>query len=203
MYTIQKPAYAYNALEPFIDTRTMELHTEKHHQAYADKLNATLESTPEFQSYSLEQLLTKLDELPIDISKKVNNFAGGVYNHDIFWTMLSPDHDQEISPELSTALSETFESVDAFKQEFSTQAAGLFGSGWTWLVKDDQNHLAIISTPNQDSPLSHGSTPLLGIDVWEHAYYLKYQNKRADYIDAFWHVVNWEEVHRRFRLTTD
>jgi superoxide dismutase, Fe-Mn family len=199
MFTIQKPAYDYDALEPYIDAQTMEIHTQKHHQGYADKLNAVLEPYPDLQSLTLEQLLTETDHLPVTISGSVKNFAGGVHNHDSFWLMLSPDHDQSLPPKLTTALTDAFSNLEDFKKDFSDQAAALFGSGWTWLVKDTNRALSIITTANQDSPLALGYTPLLGLDVWEHAYYLKYQSNRADYIDAFWHVVNWQEVAHRYQ----
>jgi superoxide dismutase, Fe-Mn family len=203
MFTIQKPTYAYDALEPYIDAQTMKIHTEKHHQGYADKLNSVLEPHSDLQSLTLEQLLTETDHLPVTISSSVKNFAGGVHNHDAFWTMLSTKPDQAPPDQLAEAITSAFNGLADFKTDFSDQAAALFGSGWVWLVKDTNKTLSIITTANQDSPLSLGYLPLLGLDVWEHAYYLKYQNKRPEYIEAFWHVVNWAEVARRYAARTD
>ena len=188
--------YDYNALEPHIDEATMRVHHDKHHQAYVDKANAALEGT-EWADRDVEDVLRNLSSLPGDKQAAVRNNAGGHYNHSLFWQMLSPDGGGEPSGELASAISDTFGSFDSFKEEFKNAGVARFGSGWAWLVKDSSG-LAAISTPNQDSPISDGTTPLLGCDVWEHAYYLKYQNKRPEYLDAFWNVVNWDYVAERF-----
>lgn len=198
MFTLPNLLFKYDALEPFIDARTMEIHHSKHHQTYIDKLNDALKSHPEWQQKSVEDLLKNLDTVPEEIRTAVRNHGGGHANHSLFWQWLSPDDQQ---PAL-TMLTETFKQlggVDSFKEQFTQAALGRFGSGWTWLVANEKKELSIISTANQDSPLSDGLTPLLGLDVWEHAYYLKYQNRRADYIEAFWHVVNWGKVGEQLR----
>jgi superoxide dismutase, Fe-Mn family len=178
------------------DEETMRIHHDKHHQAYVDKANAALEGT-EWADRDVEDVLRNLSALPGDKQAAVRNNAGGHYNHTLFWQMLSPEGSGAPSGELASAIDETFGSLDAFKEEFKNAGIARFGSGWAWLVKDSSG-LAVVSTPNQDSPISDGTTPLLGCDVWEHAYYLKYQNKRPDYIDAFWNVVNWDYVAERF-----
>jgi Fe-Mn family superoxide dismutase len=188
--------YAYDALEPHIDEATMRVHHDKHHQAYVDKANGALEGT-EWADRSVEDVLTNLSSLPGDKQGPVRNNAGGHYNHSLFWQMMSPDGGGEPQGELAAAIDEAFGSFDAFKEEFKNAGIARFGSGWAWLVKDGSG-LAVVSTPNQDAPISDGKTALLGADVWEHAYYLKYQNKRPDYIDAFWNVVNWDYVAERF-----
>jgi Fe-Mn family superoxide dismutase len=188
--------YAYDALEPHIDEATMRVHHDKPHQAYVDKANAALEGT-EWADRSVEDVLTNLSSLPGDKQGPVRNNAGGHYNHSLFWKMMSPDGGGEPTCAVGEAITSTFGSFDSFKDEFKAAGANRFGSGWAWLVKDSSG-LAVVSTPNQDTPLSDGSSPLLGVDVWEHAYYLKYQNKRPDYIDAFWNVVNWDYVAERF-----
>jgi Fe-Mn family superoxide dismutase len=174
----------------------MRIHHDKHHQAYVDKANAALEGT-EWADRDVEDVLRNLSALPGDKQAAVRNNAGGHYNHTLFWQMMSPDGGGEPGGELGSAISETFGSFDSFKEEFKNAGIARFGSGWAWLVKDSSG-LAVISTPNQDSPISDGTTPLLGADVWEHAYYLKYQNKRPEYLDAFWNVVNWDYVAERF-----
>ncbi|MFT4244206.1 MAG: superoxide dismutase [Candidatus Woesearchaeota archaeon] len=188
--------YNYDALEPHIDKETMQIHYEKHHQTYCDKLNAALES--------FEEVPEDLDELVSSISQystAIRNNAGGVWNHNFFWKSMAQEG-TEMSFGMKSALEEAFGSVDSFREEFKNAALGQFGSGWTWLIKNEDGSLDIVSTPNQDNPLMdiapHEGTPLLVIDVWEHAYYLKYQNKRPDYVDAFFNVVNWEEVERRY-----
>lgn len=196
-YELPKLPYGYDALEPFIDARTMEIHHAKHHQAYVDKLNAALEKHPEIADIPLEALLTDLSKVPEDIRTAVRNHGGGHINHSAFWTMMASGG-RKPSDAFITALTKTFGSFEKFKEEFAAKAAGQFGSGWAWLAKDHEGEFLVLATPNQDSPLSEGLTPLLGLDVWEHAYYLKYQNKRADYIAAWWNVVNWEEAERRF-----
>jgi Fe-Mn family superoxide dismutase len=188
--------YAYDALEPHIDEATMRVHHDKHHQAYVDKANAALEGT-EWADRSVEDVLTNLSSLPGDKQGPVRNNAGGHYNHSLFWKMMSPDGGGEPTGAIGEAIASTFGSFDAFKEEFKNAGIARFGSGWAWLIKDS-NGLAVVSTPNQDTPLSDGSAPLLGADVWEHAYYLKYQNKRPEYLDAFWNVVNWDYVNELY-----
>jgi Fe-Mn family superoxide dismutase len=188
--------YAYDALEPHIDEATMRVHHDKHHQAYVDKANAALEGT-EWADRSVEDVLTNLSSLPGDKQGPVRNNAGGHYNHSLFWKMMSPDGGGEPTGAVGEAITSTFGSFDSFKDEFKAAGANRFGSGWAWLVKDSSG-LAVVSTPNQDTPLSDGSSPLLGVDVWEHAYYLKYQNKRPEYLDAFWNVVNWDYVNELY-----
>ena len=189
--------YAYAALEPHIDEATMRVHHDKHHQAYVDKANGALEGT-EWADSDVEDVLKSLSDLPADTQGPVRNNAGGHYNHSLFWKMLSPDGGGEPGGELGEAINGAFGSFDAFKEEFKNAGIGQFGSGWAWLVKDASGNLAVTKTANQDSPISDGQTPLLGADVWEHAYYLKYQNKRPEYLDAFWNVVNWDYVAERF-----
>ena len=188
--------YAYDALEPHIDEATMRVHHDKHHQAYVDKANAALEGT-EWADRSVEDVLTNLSSLPGDKQGPVRNNAGGHYNHTLFWKMMSPDGGGEPTGAIGEAITSAFGSFDAFKEEFKAAGVARFGSGWAWLVKDSSG-LAVVSTPNQDTPLSDGSAPLLGADVWEHAYYLKYQNKRPEYLDAFWNVVNWDYVNELY-----
>jgi Fe-Mn family superoxide dismutase len=195
-YEVPDLPYDYGALEPHIDGQTMQIHHDKHHQAYVDKANAALEGS-EWADKDVEEVLTALDSLPGDKRTAVRNNAGGHANHSFFWQVMSPDGGGEPSGALADAINEKFGGFDAFKDEFKNAGVGQFGSGWAWLVHDGSG-LAVTSTPNQDSPISSGNTPLLGVDVWEHAYYLKYQNKRPDYLDAFWNVVNWDEVARRY-----
>jgi Fe-Mn family superoxide dismutase len=194
-FSVPDLPYAYDALEPHIDEATMRVHHDKHHQAYVDKANAALEGT-EWADRDVEDVLRDLSSLPADKQGPVRNNAGGHYNHSLFWEMMSPDGGGEPQGELASGITDAFGSFDAFKDEFKAAGIARFGSGWSWLVHDGTG-LAVVSTANQDSPISDGSTPLLGCDVWEHAYYLKYQNKRPDYIDAFWNVVNWDYVARR------
>jgi superoxide dismutase, Fe-Mn family len=195
-FSVPDLPYPYDALEPHIDEATMRVHHDKHHQAYVDKANAALEGT-EWADRDVEDVLRNLSALPGDKQAAVRNNAGGHYNHTLFWQMLSPNGGGAPSGELASAIDEKFGSLDSFKEEFKNAGIARFGSGWAWLVKDSSG-LAVVSTPNQDSPISDGATPLLGCDVWEHAYYLKYQNKRPEYIDAFWNVVNWDYVAERF-----
>ena len=184
--------YDYNALEPHIDEETMRLHHDKHHQAYVDKANAALEGT-EAANSSVESVLSILDTFPEDKQMVIRNNAGGHANHSLFWEIMGPDGGGEPEGELADAIDSTFGSLDELKKAVNDGGVNRFGSGWTWLVHDGTG-LAVYSTPNQDSPLMQSDEPLLGIDVWEHAYYLKYQNKRPDYLDAFWNVVNWAKV---------
>ena len=197
-FELPKLAYAYDALEPYIDARTMEIHHSKHHQAYVINLNAAIEKAPELAGKSLEQLLSNLNAAPETVRTAVRNHGGGTYNHNLFWEIMGPKAGGAPKGELAKAIDSAFGSFDAFKDEFSKSAMGRFGSGWAWLVKKDSG-LAIVSSANQDCPLSDGQTPLLAIDVWEHAYYLNYQNRRADYVAAWWNVVNWDAVAAKYK----
>lgn len=189
--------YAYDALEPHIDKETMNIHHTKHHNTYVTKLNAALEGHADLQDKSLEELLGNLDSLPSDIQTAVRNNGGGHANHSLFWTVLSPNGGGAPTGELADKINQAFGSFEDFKEKFGAAATGRFGSGWAWLVVKN-GELEITSTPNQDTPIKEGVTPILGLDVWEHAYYLKYQNKRPDYVAAFWNVVNWDEVAKRY-----
>lgn len=193
-FTLPDLPYAFDALEPAIDARTMEIHHDKHHKTYVDNLNAALAKHPECESFGLEELLTGLQRLPEDIRTAVRNNAGGHYNHSLFWKMMTPVDQSRLGGAIEEEITKEFGSFDAFKQEFTDAAKSRFGSGWAWLVWAD-GALRVVSTPNQDNPLMDGQIPLLGLDVWEHAYYLKYQNKRPDYIAAFFSVVNWDYVN--------
>lgn len=193
-YTLPDLPYAYDALEPYIDEETMHLHHDKHHNTYVTNLNAAIEKHPELGEKSVEELLADFDSVPEDIKTAVRNNGGGHANHSFFWEILAPNAGGEPTGAIKEAIEETFGSFADFKEEFKTAATGRFGSGWAWLVIKD-GKLAITSTANQDSPLMDGQTPVLGLDVWEHAYYLKYKNVRPDYINAFWSVVNWNKVN--------
>jgi Fe-Mn family superoxide dismutase len=188
--------YEYAALEPHIDEATMRVHHDKHHQAYVDKANAALEGT-DFADEDVEDVLKNLDSLPDDKRTAVRNNGGGHANHSFFWQIMSPDGGGDPSGALADAIASKFGDLEELKKQVNAAGVGQFGSGWTWLVHNG-SELAVTSTPNQDSPISAGHTPLIGIDVWEHAYYLKYQNKRPDYLEAWWNVVNWDEVGKRF-----
>lgn len=193
-FELEPLPYQSDALEPHIDARTMEIHHDKHHQAYTDKLNAAIKGT-ELEGKSIEEILGRgADALPT----AVRNNGGGYHNHNLFWNSLSADGGGEPSGDLAAAINSKFGSFDEFKQKFSDASANQFGSGWGWLVLNGSGELEVYGTPNQDSPLMQGHTPLLGLDVWEHAYYLKYQNRRPDYISAFWNVVDWTAVEKRF-----
>ncbi|MGL4367910.1 MAG: superoxide dismutase [Brevinemataceae bacterium] len=194
MFELPKLPYAYDALEPYIDAATMEIHYTKHHQAYINNLNAALEKEPALQKYTLEELLTGWDKLPESIKVAVRNHAGGHHNHSLFWTFLKKDNNTSISGKLKELIERDFGSVENFQTQFNEAAKGRFGSGWAWLVVDSKHHLQVISTPNQDSPLMNGLIPIFGLDVWEHAYYLKYQNRRPDYVAQFWNIVDWNVV---------
>jgi superoxide dismutase, Fe-Mn family len=198
-YEVPPLPYGYDALEPHIDEQTMKLHHDKHHQAYVDKANAALEGT-EWADKDVEEVLKDLSSLPDDIRTAVRNNAGGHANHSFFWQIMGPDGGGAPDGDLASAIDDAFGSFDSFKDELKAAGVNRFGSGWSWLVHDGSG-LAVLSTANQDSPVSDGQTPLLGVDVWEHAYYLKYQNRRPDYIDAWWNVVNWAEVAKRFTNT--
>lgn len=191
-FELPKLPYAYDALEPHIDEETMHLHHEKHHNTYVNGLNDALEGHADLQDKSLEELLAGINDLPADIQTAVRNNGGGHYNHSLFWETMSPDGG-EPTGELAEAIDEAFGSFDNFKAEFKKAATGRFGSGWAWLITDN-GKLSIESTPNQDNPVMEGKTPILGVDVWEHAYYLNYKNVRADWIDGFYNVINWDKV---------
>ena len=189
--------YAYNALEPHIDEQTMHLHHDKHHQAYVTNLNAAIEKHPELANKSAEDLIRDLNSVPDDIRGAVRNNGGGHVNHSMFWAIMGPNGGGEPKGEIADAIKQTFGDFETFKKQFNEAGTKQFGSGWAWLVSDGGT-LKVVSTPNQDNPLSQGQFPILGNDVWEHAYYLKYQNKRADYLQAWWNTVNWDEVNKRF-----
>ncbi|NBI06371.1 superoxide dismutase [Senegalia massiliensis] len=190
--------YSYDALEPNIDARTMEIHHTKHHQGYTNKLNNALEGHKDLQDKSIEDLLKSIDTLPEDIKTAVRNNGGGFYNHSIFWKAMSPNGGGKPEGELLEKIEKAFDSFDKFKEDFTNAAKTRFGSGWAWLILKDNGELEVVSTPNQDSPVMEDKKVLLGLDVWEHAYYLKYQNKRPDYIEAWWNVVNWDYVNERY-----
>ncbi|MBU9722445.1 MULTISPECIES: superoxide dismutase [Bacillaceae] len=196
-FSLPELPYAHNALEPHIDEATMKIHHGKHHNTYVTKLNGALEGHADLEGKSLEELLTNLDALPESIRGAVRNNGGGHYNHTLFWEIMSPNGGGAPTGELADAINSAFGSFDKFKEEFKNAALTRFGSGWSWLVVDG-GKLAVTSTPNQDTPIMEGKTAILGVDVWEHAYYLKYQNLRPDYVDAFFNVVNWDEVAKRF-----
>lgn len=196
-YSLPDLPYAYDALEPHIDAQTMEIHHTKHHQAYISKANAALEGHSDLADKSIEDLVSDLSAVPEAIRGPIRNNGGGHANHSLFWTVMSPNGGGAPSGELADAINSTFGSLDAFKEQFSNAAATRFGSGWAWLSVDGGN-LVVESTPNQDTPLSEGRTPILGLDVWEHAYYLNYQNRRPDYITGFFNVINWDEVAKRY-----
>lgn len=197
-FTLPDLSYPHDALEPHIDARTMEIHHGKHHAGYTNNLNAVLEKHPELAGKPIEKLLADLNSVPEEIRTAVRNNGGGFANHNLFWTVMSPDGGRQPSGGLAEAIGAAFGDFAAFKDAFSKAAATRFGSGWAWLCKKADGVLVVTSTPNQDSPISEGLTPILGLDVWEHAYYLNYQNRRADYIAAWWNVVAWNEVTRRF-----
>lgn len=196
-HTLPKLGYDYNALEPFIDATTMEIHHTKHHQAYVDKLNAALEKYPELFAKPLKELISDLNNVPEAIRSAVRNHGGGHFNHSFFWPLLKINNDQTPGGSLVESIIATFGSLEKFREEFSQAAAGLFGSGWCWLVHNGAD-LSVVTTANQDNPLSSNLQPIIALDVWEHAYYLKYQNKRPDYINAFWSVLNWEQAQKNF-----
>ena len=189
--------YDYNALEPYMDAKTMEVHHDKHHAGYTAKLNAALENYPKFFDLDIVDILKDLSKVPEDVRTAVRNNGGGYYHHNLWWPQLGANKGGEPSGALAKALDDTFGSFDAFKKEFNGAAMGVFGSGWAWLAKDSSGKLVVAKTPNQDSPVSIGLTPLLAIDVWEHAYYLKYQNRRNEFVSNFWNVVDWDVVASR------
>jgi len=191
--------YAYDALEPHIDARTMEIHHSKHHAAYTSNLNGALESAADLAGKSAEEILSDLNAVPEGVRMAVRNNGGGYANHNLFWSAMAPNGGGEPDGSLAEAITSAFGDFASFKDQLSKAGLTRFGSGWSWLAVDGGGALQVLSTPNQDSPLSNGMTPVLGVDVWEHAYYLNYQNRRADYIAAWWSVVNWAEVDRRFQ----
>ncbi|HWV23329.1 MAG TPA: superoxide dismutase [Thermomicrobiales bacterium] len=196
-FTVPPLPYAYDALEPTIDEETMHLHHDKHHQAYVDKLNAAVEGT-EYADMDVNELMKNLNSLPDDKRTAVRNNGGGHANHSFFWVLMTPGGASEPTGDLAKAIDETFGSFDKMKEELEAKSAGQFGSGWGWLVVDN-GQLKIVSTPNQDSPLTDGQVPVVGVDVWEHAYYLTYKNARPAYLKAFWNVVNWDEAEKNYQ----
>ncbi|MHC5391344.1 superoxide dismutase [Listeria welshimeri] len=196
-YELPKLPYTYDALEPNFDKETMEIHYTKHHNTYVTKLNEAVVNHPELASKPVEELVANLDSVPEDIRGAVRNHGGGHANHTLFWSILSPNGGGAPTGNLKAAIESEFGTFDEFKEKFNAAAAARFGSGWAWLVVNN-GKLEIVSTANQDSPLSDGKTPVLGLDVWEHAYYLKFQNRRPEYIDTFWNVINWDEANKRF-----
>lgn len=197
-FELPKLNYSYDSLEPYIDSRTMEIHYTKHHATYVNKLNEALAKHPELMNKVIEDLLKDLDNIPTDIRTTVRNNGGGHYNHTLFWSIMGPSGSRKPVGKLAKDIEKTFGNFDNFKSKFSESAINRFGSGWAWLVTDNYGNLAIMSTPNQDNPIMIGLYPILGIDVWEHAYYLKYQNRRAEYIESWWNVVNWDEVEKSY-----
>jgi Fe-Mn family superoxide dismutase len=198
-FTLPKLPYSYDALEPYIDKQTMEIHHLKHHQSYTDKLNDALAKHPEVPEQDAAELVANLSALPTDIQTIVRNQGGGYVNHNLFWQLLSPAKTILSDSPLQQEIVTKFKGYEQFVASFSAQAAAHFGSGWAWLVVDGDDQLQILSTPNQDSPLTQGHTPILALDLWEHAYYLKYQNRRPEYVDAFWSVVNWPVVNEKYQ----
>jgi len=197
-YELPPLPYGYDALEPYIDARTMEIHHDRHHAGYVNNVNKALEGHPQLANMSIEDLMRNINQVPENIRTAVRNNGGGHANHSLFWVVMSPNGGGQPTGALADAISSAFGSFDAFKEKMTAAGTGRFGSGWAWLVVKRDGSLDIISTANQDSPLMEGLTPILGVDVWEHAYYLKYQNKRGDYLNNWWNVVNWPEVARRY-----
>jgi Fe-Mn family superoxide dismutase len=197
-FTLPPLPYAYDALEPSIDAQTMQIHHDKHHQAYVNNLNAALEKAPELQGKSLDDLMRGINTVPESVRTAVRNNGGGHWNHSMFWQVMGPKSGGSPSGALGDAINSAFGSFDKFKEQFAAAAGSRFGSGWAWVVSDG-GKLSITSTPNQDNPLMEGKTAILGVDVWEHAYYLKYQNRRPDYVKAWWDVVNWSAVAERYK----
>lgn len=190
--------YAYDALEPHIDKQTMEIHHTRHHQTYVDNLNKALEGHDKFKEINIWELIRDLNSVPDDIKTAVRNNGGGHLNHTLFWSIMSPDGGGNPIGEVAKKIDENLGGFEKFKEDFKKAALGRFGSGWAWLVVNKEGNLEVVSTPNQDNPITEGLNPILGIDVWEHAYYLKYQNKRPDYVDAFWNVVDWNKVEEKY-----
>ncbi len=200
-YQLPPLPYPFDALEPHIDARTMEIHHDKHHGAYVNNVNAALEGHPDLANMSIEDLMKNIDRVPDSIKTAVRNNGGGHANHSMFWQIMKKGGGGAPTGELADAINSSFGGFDQFKDQFSKAAAGRFGSGWAWLVVNNGN-LEVMSTANQDSPYMEGKTPLMGLDVWEHAYYLNYQNRRPDYVSAWWNVVNWDEVNKRYKAAT-
>ncbi|MDO4720170.1 MAG: superoxide dismutase [Peptostreptococcaceae bacterium] len=198
-FTLPELKYAYDALEPHIDTLTMETHHSKHHKAYVDNLNKALEGQAEWEGKCIEEILKSLDKLPEAIRGAVRNNGGGHYNHTMFWEIMAPSGERKPVGELAKKIDETFGSFEKFQEEFKKAALTRFGSGWAWLVLEADGKLAVTSTPNQDNPISEGKKVVFGIDVWEHAYYLKYMNKRPDYVDAWWNVLDWKVIEEKYQ----
>ena len=198
-YEVPPLPYDYSALEPYIDTQTMQLHHDKHHAAYVTNLNAAIQSHAQFASLPVEQLIQRLNELPENIRTAVRNNGGGHANHSMFWRIMTPNGGGQPGGDLANAINSTFGSFDQFKAAFNDAGVKRFGSGWAWLILNQNGNLQVISTANQDSPLMEGNFPIMGNDVWEHAYYLKYQNRRPEYLNAWWNVVNWNEIEKRYQ----
>ena len=198
-FELEPLPYAYNALEPYIDEETMHLHHDKHAQAYVNNLNAAIQNAPEFGSIDIEDLMRRINDVPENIRIAVRNNGGGHANHSMFWKIMTPNGGGNPTGPIAEAINQAFGSFDAFKAAFNDAGLKRFGSGWTWLVADQNGKLSVISTANQDSPLMDGFYPIMGNDVWEHAYYLKYKNMRGDYLNAWWNVVNWDEINRRYQ----
>ncbi len=198
-FELEPLPYAYNALEPYIDEETMHLHHDKHAQAYVNNLNAAIQNAPEFGSIDIEDLMRRINDVPENIRIAVRNNGGGHANHSMFWKIMTPNGGGNPTGPIAEAINQAFGSFDAFKAAFNDAGLKRFGSGWTWLVADQNGKLSVISTANQDSPLMDGLYPIMGNDVWEHAYYLKYKNMRGDYLNAWWNVVNWDEINRRYQ----
>ncbi len=194
--------YNYDALDPYIDAQTMQVHHDLHHQAYVNNLNAALEKYPELQSKSPEELIKDLSSLPQDIAGAVRNNGGGHVNHTMFWQIMAPNAGKEPTGAIAEAISDNFGDFESFKQKFNDAGTKQFGSGWVWLVRTSEGKIEITSSPNQDNPMSNGHFPIMGNDVWEHAYYLKYQNRRAEYLKQWWNVVNWDEVNNRLAMSS-
>lgn len=197
MFELPKLPYSFDALEPYIDSKTMELHHGKHHATYVTKLNEALSQAPEWEAKSIEEIVKEYNNAPEAIRGALRNHGGGHLNHSLFWTSLQPKGETEPSGIMANSLAASFGDFDKFKEQFTKSAVGVFGSGWTWLVKDTSDKLSIITTPNQDNPLSQSLVPIIGLDLWEHAYYLKYQNRRPEYVEAWWNIVNWQAVAER------
>ncbi len=197
-FTVPKLPYAFDALEPYIDKKTMEVHHNKHHQGYVNNLNNALKGHKDLHNKTLFELLSNLNKLPHEARAAIRNHGGGHFNHSLFWTVMTPNAQQRPSGKLAEKINETFGSFETMQDEFNKKAKTVFGSGWAWLVTDKKGNLSVLATHNQDSPLEENLIPILGLDVWEHAYYLKYQNKRGDYISAWWHIINWPTVQRYY-----
>ncbi len=202
MFTLPDLPYDFNALEPYIDARTMEIHHGKHHQAYIDNLNKALEKAPALQGKTIEQIVSDLNNAPEEVRTAIRNHGGGHYNHSLFWKAMSPSGGGRPTGDLLEKINSSFGSFETFKEKFSQTAITRFGSGWGWLSVDGKGGLVVHSTPNQDTPLMEGFKPILGVDVWEHAYYLLYQNRRPEYVQNFWNVINWEQVAKNLKAAS-